>query len=137
MATIEHERKFDVPDDVAIEDLGDVLVLDGSTVTLTATYWDTPDRRLLRWGIRCVTARRPTGRKTAGRSSSPRQRRAQRVTSTVRRSLPRARRNSLQRSCARSSVGSSATSLLEPSRRSQRSAPRPKSSVRGRGRQSR
>jgi CHAD domain-containing protein len=50
MATIERERKFDVPDDVAIEDLGGVLVLDGSTVTLTATYWDTPSRRLLRWG---------------------------------------------------------------------------------------
>jgi CHAD domain-containing protein len=50
MATIERERKFDVPDDVAIGDLGGVLVLDGPTVTLTATYWDTPDRRLLRWG---------------------------------------------------------------------------------------
>jgi len=50
MATIERERKFDVPDDVAIEDLGGVLVGNGSTVTLTAAYWDTPDHRLLRWG---------------------------------------------------------------------------------------
>jgi CHAD domain-containing protein len=50
MATIERERKFDVADDVSIEELGGVLVPDGSTVTLTATYWDTPDRRLLRWG---------------------------------------------------------------------------------------
>lgn len=50
MATIERERKFDVPDDVAIGDLGGVLVLDGPTVKLTATYWDTADRRLLRWG---------------------------------------------------------------------------------------
>jgi CHAD domain-containing protein len=46
----ERERKFDVTDDVEIPDLGGVSMRDGSTVTLTATYWDTPDRRLLRWG---------------------------------------------------------------------------------------
>jgi CHAD domain-containing protein len=52
METIERERerKFDVTDDVEIPDLDGVSVVDGSNVTLTATYWDTPDRRLLRWG---------------------------------------------------------------------------------------
>jgi CHAD domain-containing protein len=46
----ERERKFDAADDVQIPDLDGVSVVDGSTVTLTATYWDTADRRLLRWG---------------------------------------------------------------------------------------
>jgi CHAD domain-containing protein len=46
----ERERKFDVTDDVEIPDLDGVSILDGSSVTLTATYWDTPGRRLLRWG---------------------------------------------------------------------------------------
>jgi CHAD domain-containing protein len=50
MSTIERERKFDVPDDFAITDVDGVVASDGTTVTLTAMYWDTPDHRLLRWG---------------------------------------------------------------------------------------
>jgi CHAD domain-containing protein len=52
MATIqrERERKFDVAADVRIPDFEGASVHDRSTVTLSAEYWDTPDRRLLRWG---------------------------------------------------------------------------------------
>jgi CHAD domain-containing protein len=52
MATIEHEReaKFDAPDDFEIPELHGVTVVEESSVELVATYWDTPDRRLLRWG---------------------------------------------------------------------------------------
>jgi len=52
----ERERKFDLdradPRDLHQVTAGvdDVTVVEGSTVTLTATYWDTADRRLLRWG---------------------------------------------------------------------------------------
>ncbi len=52
MAAIQHERerKFDIADDVEVPDLPGVSVRGESTVTLTAEYWDTRDRRLLRWG---------------------------------------------------------------------------------------
>jgi CHAD domain-containing protein len=52
----ERERKFDLDHDDPREldqvtaGVDGVTVLEGSTVTLTATYWDTADRRLLRWG---------------------------------------------------------------------------------------
>jgi CHAD domain-containing protein len=52
MATIEHEReaKFDAPHDFEMPRVDHVSVVDESSVELVATYWDTLDRRLLRWG---------------------------------------------------------------------------------------
>ena len=44
----EREMKFDVPEDFELPALE--AVANESTVTLLATYWDTPDLRLLRWG---------------------------------------------------------------------------------------
>ncbi len=46
----EQERKFDAPDHIRIPDLPDASVVADSRVRLTATYWDTVHRRLLRWG---------------------------------------------------------------------------------------
>jgi CHAD domain-containing protein len=48
--TVERERKFEAADHVKIPDLPDASVVEGSNVRLTATYWDTVHRRLLRWG---------------------------------------------------------------------------------------
>ncbi|MET0801461.1 MAG: CYTH domain-containing protein, partial [Actinomycetota bacterium] len=45
---LEREMKFDVPEDFEMPPLE--AVAHESTVKLFATYWDTPDRRLLRWG---------------------------------------------------------------------------------------
>ena len=45
---LEREMKFDVPDDFEMPPL-DAMARQ-STVELLVTYWDTPDRRLLRWG---------------------------------------------------------------------------------------
>jgi CHAD domain-containing protein len=44
----EREAKFEVPDDFDLPFLG--RAVDRSSVKLNAHYWDTPDRRLLRWG---------------------------------------------------------------------------------------
>jgi CHAD domain-containing protein len=46
----EQERTFDAPDHIRIPDLPDASVVAGSRVRLTATYWDTVHRHLLRWG---------------------------------------------------------------------------------------
>jgi inorganic triphosphatase YgiF len=46
----ERERTFDAPDHIRIPDLPDATVVDDSRVRLTATYWDTFQRRLLKWG---------------------------------------------------------------------------------------
>jgi CHAD domain-containing protein len=48
--TVERERKFEAADDVILPDLPGASAVDGSDVRLTATYWDTAGRRLLRWG---------------------------------------------------------------------------------------
>ena len=48
--TIERERKFEAADDIRIPDVPGASVIDGSDVRLTATYWDTLHRQLLRWG---------------------------------------------------------------------------------------
>jgi CHAD domain-containing protein len=48
--TVERERKFEAPEHVTIPDLPDTSVVEGSNVRLTAIYWDTLHRRLLRWG---------------------------------------------------------------------------------------
>jgi CHAD domain-containing protein len=47
---IERERKFEAADDVQIPDVAGTSVVRRSDVRLTATYWDTVHRRLLRWG---------------------------------------------------------------------------------------
>jgi CHAD domain-containing protein len=47
---VERERKFEAPDTVEIPDVRGASVVDDSEVRLTATYWDTVHRRLLRWG---------------------------------------------------------------------------------------
>src|SRR6266550_3233987 len=47
---VERERKFEAPDIVEIPDVPGISVVDDSDVRLTATYWDTVHRRLLRWG---------------------------------------------------------------------------------------
>jgi CHAD domain-containing protein len=49
-ATLERERKFEAADDVRLPDVPGASVIDGSHVRLTATYWDTVHRHLLRWG---------------------------------------------------------------------------------------
>lgn len=46
----ERERKFDAPEDIRIPDLPGTSVTDAGRVRLTAIYWDTVHRRLLRWG---------------------------------------------------------------------------------------
>ena len=46
--TLEREMKFEVPRDFEMPSLE--AVVNESTVRLLATYWDTPDLRLLRWG---------------------------------------------------------------------------------------
>jgi hypothetical protein len=48
--SIERERKFEAADVVKIPDVPGSSVVDSSDVRLTATYWDTVHRRLLRWG---------------------------------------------------------------------------------------
>ena len=48
--TIERERKFEAKDELNIPDVAGASVVDRSDVRLTATYWDTVSRRLLRWG---------------------------------------------------------------------------------------
>ena len=47
---VETERKFEAPDDLRLPDVPGTSVIDGSEVRLTATYWDTSHRNLLRWG---------------------------------------------------------------------------------------
>src|SRR5918994_2703435 len=48
--TIERERKFEATDKLEIPDVAGTSVVDRSDVRLSATYWDTVHRRLLRWG---------------------------------------------------------------------------------------
>ena len=48
--TTERERKFGATDELEIPDVAGTSVVDRSDVRLTATYWDTVSRRLLRWG---------------------------------------------------------------------------------------
>src|SRR5262245_22095451 len=48
--TVERERKFEAEEDVRLSDVPGASVIDRSDVRLTATYWDTAHRRLLRWG---------------------------------------------------------------------------------------
>ena len=48
--TVERERKFEAADIVEIPDVPGTSVVDRSDVRLIATYWDTAQRRLLRWG---------------------------------------------------------------------------------------
>ena len=50
MGTEERERKFEAGDAVEIPDVPGTSVIDDSSVRLTATYWDTVNKRLLRWG---------------------------------------------------------------------------------------
>ncbi len=47
---VERERKFDATARLQIPDVAGTSVVDRSEVRLTATYWDTVSRRLLRWG---------------------------------------------------------------------------------------
>ena len=49
-STVERERKFEATDEIKLPDVPGAAVVDDSDVRLTATYWDTPHRRLLRWG---------------------------------------------------------------------------------------
>ena len=46
----ERERKFDAPEGIRIPDVPGTSVTDSGKVRLIATYWDTSERRLLRWG---------------------------------------------------------------------------------------
>ena len=48
--TVERERKFEATDKLEIPDVAGTSVVDRSDVRLSATYWDTVHRRLLRWG---------------------------------------------------------------------------------------
>ena len=48
--TVELERKFEASDYVRLPEIPGASVIEGSDVRLTATYWDTVHRRLLRWG---------------------------------------------------------------------------------------
>ena len=48
--TVEHERKFEATERIEIPDIPGASVVSRSDVRLTATYWDTVQRRLLRWG---------------------------------------------------------------------------------------
>jgi CHAD domain-containing protein len=47
---VERERKFEATDRIEIPDVPGTSVAGRSEVRLTATYWDTVHRRLLRWG---------------------------------------------------------------------------------------
>src|SRR5512133_2084389 len=47
---VERERKFEATDRIEIPDIPGTSVVGRSDVRLTATYWDTVQRRLLRWG---------------------------------------------------------------------------------------
>jgi CHAD domain-containing protein len=60
----ERERTFDAPDHIRIPDLPDASVVQDSRVRPTATYWDTVQRRVLRWGY-TVRHRRASGSGTA------------------------------------------------------------------------
>jgi len=64
---LEVERKYDADEELVVPDLGDLpgvtSVTEPETAVLTATYVDTPDRRLLDGGI---TLRRRTGGDDAG-----------------------------------------------------------------------
>ena len=46
----ERERKFDAPEGIRVPSVPGTSVADAGKVRLTATYWDTSQRRLLRWG---------------------------------------------------------------------------------------
>jgi CHAD domain-containing protein len=48
--SVERERTFEAAEDIRLPEVPGATVVDGSDVRLTATYWDTPHRRLLRWG---------------------------------------------------------------------------------------
>ena len=48
--TVERERKFEATERIEIPDIPGASVVSRSDVRLTATYWDTVQRRLLRWG---------------------------------------------------------------------------------------
>ena len=48
--TVQRERTFEAADEVKIPDVAGTSTVDRSRVRLTATYWDTVHRRLLRWG---------------------------------------------------------------------------------------
>jgi CHAD domain-containing protein len=48
--TAQHERTFEATDEIKIPDVAGTSTVDRSDVRLTATYWDTVHRRLLRWG---------------------------------------------------------------------------------------
>jgi CHAD domain-containing protein len=48
--TVQRERTFEAADEVKIPDVAGTWTVDRSSVRLTATYWDTVHRRLLRWG---------------------------------------------------------------------------------------
>jgi CHAD domain-containing protein len=58
------ERTFDAPDHIRIPDLPDATVVEDTHVRPTATYWDTVQRRLLRWGY-TSRQRRASGSGTA------------------------------------------------------------------------
>jgi hypothetical protein len=47
---VERERKFEAAEDVSLSDVPGASVIDPSGERLTATFWDTAHRRLLRWG---------------------------------------------------------------------------------------
>ena len=46
----EREQKFDAPEGIRIPSVPGTSVTDAGRVRLTAVYWDTSQRRLLRWG---------------------------------------------------------------------------------------
>src|SRR5918992_2447169 len=48
--TVERERKFEAAGELQLPDVPDASVVEDSDVRLTATYWDTAHRHLLRWG---------------------------------------------------------------------------------------
>lgn len=48
--TVERERTFEATDKLQIPGVAGTSVVDRSNVRLSATYWDTVHRRLLRWG---------------------------------------------------------------------------------------
>jgi CHAD domain-containing protein len=49
-STVERERKFEAAQDIRLPEVPGTSAVDGSDIRLTATYWDTVHRRLLRWG---------------------------------------------------------------------------------------
>ena len=48
--TVEREHKFEAAEGVSVSDMPGSVLMDGSKIRLTTTYWDTAHRRLLRWG---------------------------------------------------------------------------------------